>query len=697
MPKKKSSPLDAYQAKRDFGKSPEPRPGTPPHDRASRLSFVVHRHDARRLHYDLRLQMGGVLKSWAVPKGFSYNPKDKRLAVRTEDHPLEYENFDGIIPSGQYGAGTMTIWDRGSYEIAGGGDGPAAIAEGKLEIRFFGTRLRGEWHMVKLKDASNEWLLFKSKDRYARSDDESVFAMDLLSANKSSLPSRVEPMLPRRPRKKALDLMRPESAWLYELKLPGQRTFVEKKEDSVRLYDAAGQPLPIAASGIRDDIGRIRADNALLDGAIVCLDDRHLPSRQLLEAALAGDESQPLYLQLWDLLYYEEWDLRGFPLSQRKAALASIVPELRYVRLVDHQRGSPHELLSAVATAGLPGMIAKRESSRYVAGRSADWIELRPPRETAKSAARVLASSTQPEQLGGTDRCVKFTNRQKILWPQDGYTKGDLIDYYDQVAKVLMPHLKDRPLSLTRYPNGIEGDSFYQKDAPAHTPDWVPTVELPSDSKKGSIHYILCHDVETLQYLANLATIQLHPWLSRVEDLDAPDWAVLDLDPFGAPFEDVVTIARTIGDILRASGLRPYLKTSGSKGLHIYLPLAPCYSYGQSRMFCEVVARLVCSRHPKIATVERAKSQRVGKVYLDFLQNRRGQTVVAPYVVRPVPGASVSAPLDWEELGPRLDPKRYNLRTMLDRLEQQGDLFAGVLTDRQELGAAIDRLREGVE
>lgn len=673
--------LDPYKKKRDFSQTPEPaaqpvnvrgRGGKPP-------VFVVHRHDARNLHYDLRLEMDGVLKSWAVPKGFSYDPKEKKFAVRTEDHPIEYENFHGLIPSGNYGAGPMTIWDRGTFTLLGNLPGPDAIDDGKLEIVFDGGRLRGEWHMVKLKNEKSGWLLFKGKDVYARSANEPVFAIDIHETKRAGFPRQRKFMRAA----SECTALPSENAWLYEPVLAGVRVLGEKKQDAIRLRTSSGKDVSAHCNRVVNEMRRLRAEKALLDGILVCVDKAGRPDAQLAADALSGSADVEPSLYLFDLLYYDEWDLRGFPLTERKAALQSVLTDRMFVHFVEHERVRPEAMLQAIDGMGLEHAIAKRIDSTYTHGASEDWLLV--PTD---------ARTETPAKVAGRPSRVKFTNRGRVLWPQDGVTKGDLIDYCDCVSDTLLRYIADRPLSLNRFPDGIDGKSFFQKGAPAHTPEWIRTQKMESSNKEGYVNFIICDDRDTLLYLANLAAIELHPWHSRCDTPDTPDWAILDLDPYGAPFESVITIARTIGEILTDAGLNPLLKTSGSKGMHIYVALQPEYSYEHVRMFCEGVARITVIRHRDIATIERKRSERVGQVYVDFMQNRRGQTIAAPYSVRPVPRACVSTPLAWEELTDDVRPSQFTVHTVPHRLEAMGDLFADAVDAPQDLLPAIDAIRE---
>lgn len=683
MPKSKS--IEDYEAKRDFRRTTEP----PPAHIASRSGvpvFVVHRHEARRLHYDLRLEMEGVLKSWAIPKGLSYDPAVKHLAVHTEDHPLEYEHFEGVIPKDAYGGGTMTIWDRGRYRVVEDKDGAHGVAEGKLEIALFGKKLRGEWHLVRTKSEKDEWLIFKAKDRYARPQTEPPPFFDLERAKESPLPQDVEFMKPG-------EISKPFSdpGWLFEMKFRGRRTFASKQGEVVRFRSARGEDLTARVPALVEQMSWIRAETALLDGALVALDEGNRPSPERLDRHLLEKGYQDVYFYAFDILYYEEWDLRDLRLAERKAILASVIPKLNHILHVDHVSGRGEDLFAVIREAGLPGVIAKDSSSPYLPGASPRWrdIPARPEKQIEDRDVLEALSKSAPQS---SRRKVRFSKLDKVFWPREGYTKGDLLSYYEQVADLILPYLHERPIHMLRYPDGIEGKAFYQKDAPDHIPDWIETESIDSESRGEPIRYIICNDRNTLLYLINLGSIDLHPWFSRRLSQDRPDFAVIDLDPKEAPFGNVVKVARSLGKLLRGIGIRPYLKTSGKTGLHIHIPLRPQYTYEQARTFCEGVARFVAQEHKDISTVERVVSQRGKRVYIDFLQNHQGQTIVPPYVVRPVPEAQVSTPLDWDELDSDLHPSRFTMKTVPDRISRIGDIFRGTLTDKQDLLPATDAL-----
>ncbi len=671
--------LDDYRRKRDFRSTPEPEPA-PPLARADDV-FVVHRHEARNLHYDLRLEHAGVLKSWAVPRGFSFDPAEKRLAVRTEDHPLEYEHFHGRIPKGQYGAGTMQIWDRGRYELVKIPTWEEAMARGELKVRLHGRRLRGEWHLVRTQQAKNSWLLFKSKDEYSGHARESALGIELGDAPERAVPPSTTPMrwTSERPALRDPD-------WLYEMEFAGARSLAHKRGGTIVLPAFPTPPSAVVA-GMR----ALRCHEALIDGVLVALDAGGRPTRDALAQALATDHGRDVVFYAFDLLQWEDYDLRALPLLDRKQALRTLLPGDGGVLFVDHVAGDGASLLAAIAEAGLPAAIGKRAGSRYASGPSPDWVRVPcspaavdgagPPRTTNVTPTTAAAPRWKPSNLG------------KVWWPAEGYTKGDLLAYYHAVADALLPHLRDRPLHLNRFPDGIDGKSFYQREVKEGSPAWLRTAPIEHD---GAIvpHHVV-DDLDTLLHVVNLGSIDLHPWLSRVGSLDAPDFAVLDLDPKQAPFPHVVRIARAAGKLLRGIGLRPLLKTSGKHGMHVFVPLLPGYTYDHSRMFCEAIARVLVRELPDIATVERLPDRREGKVYLDFLQNRRSQTIVPPYSARPVRGASVSAPLLWDELEDgELTPQRFTIKTMPQRLAQRGDLFRKALDDKQDLMPAIAALGE---
>jgi bifunctional non-homologous end joining protein LigD len=293
------------------------------------------------------------------------------------------------------------------------------------------------------------------------------------------------------------------------------------------------------------------------------------------------------------------------------------------------------------------------------------------------------------------ERVVPYTNLDKVFWPQEGYTKGDLVEFYRAASPWLLPYLHDRPVVLTRYPDGIEGKSFFQKDAPGFAPGWLRTERIWSESASREIDYFVCDDVESLLYLVNLGTIPLHVWASRIGDIAHPDWCILDLDPKGAPFATVVEVARAIRKLCDDIELPSFVKTSGSTGLHVLVPLGGRCTYESCRLLGELLARVVAAELPEIATIARVIAERGGRVYIDFLQNGHGKLLVAPLSVRPLPGAPVSTPLQWSEVNARLDIGTYTIASVPKRLRRmKEDPLRGVLEEKPDLPRALERLGE---
>ena len=635
-----------------------------------------------------------------------------------------------MIPKGEYGAGTMLIWDTGSYEVLKSDDLSAAIAAGEVKVVLRGRRLRGEWHLVRTRAGrrgSDEWLLFKTRDRYARADGEPMPpVVDAVRAPSAPVPQR--------PRAMAADgdhAQFSDPDWLFELEFDGLRVLAAVTGGAVAFVASSGAPAtvpqPIRAA-VERDFAQVRASQALLDGVLVALDRQGRPAREALDGgaaaqssacadgvtasggdahagatsggAAAADPAQPdaagdappagaVAYYAFDLLHYDEWDLRGLPLVERKGFLRSLLPALPTLLFADHVTASGDSLAAVAAGAGFHGLIAKRAASRYRPGAHSDWRRVPLQASTAARAVEVNAALAAAASRQRKLADVRFSNLDKVFWPREGYTKGDLLAFYERISDYLLPYLRDRPVHMNRFPDGIDGKSFFQRQAPAGTPDWVELVEVDARHTR----QFVCDDRRTLLHLINLGSIELHPWLSRRGSLISPDFAVLDLDAKEAGFGNAVRVARIAGKVLRGIGLRPAIKTSGASGLHIYVPLVAGYRFEQARLFMEAVARVVARESPDIASVERLPHGRSGKVYVDFLQNRKSATVVPPYVVRPVPGACVSMPLEWDELDGDLHPTRFTIENAAQLVEQRGDLFRATLTDRQDFAPAIDKLR----
>ena len=843
-------PLEAYRKKRDPDRTPEPFGGRLP---AGGRLFVVQKHAARRLHYDLRLEMDGVLKSWAVPKGPSGHAEEKRLAVHVEDHPIEYGDFEGVIPAGNYGAGSVIVWDYGWYQSTKPTDPLEQLARGKLEVEIFGYKMRGRWTLARMSGKDRDWLLLKKADGAALPPD----GVELIERYPQSVVSglTVEEMADRparlaavRARLEALGAPRGEvaaraqlftlatlaerpfsdPAWLYEIKYDGVRVLADRRGDRVTLYGRSGQDTTSRYPEVVRALRALPIDRFVIDGEIVALDDAGRPSFQRLQPRMAltdprdielAARRQPAVGVFFDCLGLDDRDLRRRPLVERKECLRLLVPPLGPVRYGDHVAGEGRAFFEAASAQRLEGIVAKRARSVYSGGRTRDWIKIKCQKrqefvvggytdpqgarghfgalhlglydgpagarrlvyvskvgtgfDQAGLAAiwarlRPLDRATPPFEAGAVptgrghhwveprlvcevrftdwtedgglrhptflglrdDRkpedCrretaepvdsgptggpeaepapapvaapdpgprLKPTNLGKVFWPAEGYTKADLIEYYERIAPWMLPYLRDRPLVLTRFPDGIAGKSFYQKDAPEFAPAWVRTERIYSRDTERDIAYLVVDDVEMLRYVANSAAIPIHCWASRVPSLERPDWLVLDLDPKGAPFTDVVRVALALRRILDDLALPSYVKTSGATGLHILLPLGARYTYEQARTFARLLAVLGVEAEPEISTVARPLRDRGGKVYIDFGQNGHGQTIVAPFSLRPLAGAPASCPLEWREVTARLDPARFNLKTIAARFEKIADPLAPILGEGIDMAAAIERIQ----
>jgi bifunctional non-homologous end joining protein LigD len=824
---KSNDKLATYREKRSADSTPEPFGASgPPGSR-----FVVQLHAARARHFDFRLEHEGVLVSWAVPKGPSPDPADKRLAVHVEDHPVDYIDFEGRIPEGNYGAGSVIVWDRGRWEPVE--DFDAGLARGKLLFDLYGYKLRGRWTLVKTKRSPKDWLLIKERDSYVRTDEAAILPEDSVISGLTveALAAGTDPAAAlakhcrdagARARHVALADMQPMLAtagapfdhpdWVFEIKYDGYRLLAGKEDGRVRLISRNSNDFTHVFPEIADALTGLPYDDFLLDGEVVVHDSEGLPSfaglqqrgRLTRETDIGRAAVRwPATLYAFDLLLFDEFDLRPLPLTTRKELLYELLPSVGPIRLSEHIESAGVAMFEKLKELGLEGIVGKRAASPYVAGRSSDWVKVsaranddfavvgstppkgnRPgfgalllaqrgadgwvyagrvgggfsdrdlaaiserlarakpgkPPEEAESLAQ--ATWTEPAfvvevqfkerseagrlrhpvfvqirddklpadcWLPGDDKplldvpppvkpaapTVEVTNADKVFWPDEGYTKGDLVAYYRAVAPFLLPYLQDRPLVLTRYPDGIDGKSFYQKDAPVYVPEWIRLEALWSEGSEREIRYFVIESEEGLAYIANMAAIPLHVWSSRLQSLQQPDWCILDLDPKGAPFVQVVEVARAIHRICTKIELPHFVKTSGSTGLHILIPLGARYTHEQSRAMAELLANWVVKELPEIATVARQLDAREGKVYVDYLQNGHGRLLVAPYSVRPVAGAAVSMPLHWRQVTARLDMHRYNLRSVPTLLAtQKADPFAGMLSESADLGDALNRLAE---
>jgi bifunctional non-homologous end joining protein LigD len=845
--------LAAYRAKRTGGSTPEPMASTAAAGRGPRM-FVVHQHDATRMHWDLRLEIDGVLCSWAVPKEPSMDPDDKRLAVKVENHPLEYVHFEAVIPDGNYGAGPMIAWDRGQFRPLL--DPAQGLVDGEIKFELYGYKLRGAFTLVhtgkgrrgqRSGRGSNDWLLIKKRDEPAElflAAGQPLSAASVLSGltidelaaaapgHRGAVAELAGLGAPRRAiTPDALELMLCHTAdaafssddWVFELKYDGFRLVSFGGAGQAELRYRSGRDPTLRYPELSSALRALPIPGLVLDGEIVMLDGEGRPdfhklaaraqihrTSEIQRAALAT----PVTYMVFDLLGAAGFDLRALPLLVRKSLLQRILPAIGPLKLAEHIPAQGEALLAQVVARGLEGVVAKRAASPYRPTRSRDWLKIKSDPEgdfavcgytTAKQSRagfgalhlcvrrddrwvwagkvgsgfddqlltqlkaeldakptwkpsfprpegaadarwiepelvvqvryrewaegsslrfpvfmrlrrdkRAIECAMTPRHTGEAGerddelqeppaappleidqpvRELRLSNPNKVFWKTEGITKGDLIDYYRSMAPYILPYLADRPTVLTRYPDGIDGEMFYQKDMPGWVPPWLRTIALWSEHSQREIHYVLIDDADGLAFIANLGSIPIHAWASRSTNLEKPDWTIVDLDPKNAPREHVVPLALAIHALCDAAGLPNYVKTSGQTGLHVLIPLGGQCTFEQARTLAYLIGLLVERQHPDKATTARNPAARGGRVYLDWGQNAHGQLLVAPYSVRPVGGAPVSMPLTWDEVVPGLDPKQFHLRNALGRVTTwAGDPCAPVLTERPDLHAALERL-----
>lgn len=789
--------IQEYEDKRNFKSTPEPSSSSKSSSKSgSELIFVVQRHAASRLHYDFRLEVNGVLKSWAIPKGPSLNPSDKRLAIQVEDHPFSYRNFEGSIPKGNYGAGEVEIWDEGTYEPLSSKN----LQDDSIKIKLNGIKLKGEFALVKIKNSAekNAWLLIKHDDEFATHDEynaedyvtiQSKVTHHLNRKNKSK--AFIKPMLC-----KVAEKVFDDEEWAFEIKWDGYRAIADLRNDQIKFYSRNGIDFSNRFRKITNAL-KFQNHELILDGEIVAFDDAGKPNFQWLQNE-KNDANLVLVYQVFDLLWLNGHSTEGLNYLQRKELLKDALVESEQVVYHDHIIGKGRKFFKEVQKLELEGIIAKKTDSIYRQGiRSSEWLKIK----TQKTDEVIIAGYTEPKAgrikfgsliLGKykdgklifvghtgsgfndksliqlhkklekikTDTCpfektpktndkpnwvkpklvaeIKFTeltqnnsyrhpvflklredldpkdiqfpsndpktqskqvkqlkqlttitNPKKIYFPEDGITKEDVIEYYQKISNIILPYLKNRPQSLHRYPNGIHELSFFQKDAGSDTPSFVHSESIYSESTDKYIEYILCNNKSTLSYLNNLGCIELNIWSSRIQKLTHPDYLVLDLDPSEKnTFEDVIETAQAVEEILKIGKIKGFPKTSGSTGMHIYIPMNAKYTYEQVKNFGNILMHEVQNLIPDLTTLERSLGKRPkNKIYLDYLQNRWGQTLASPYCIRPKKGAPVSMPLEWKEIKAGLKPEDFNFYNAHDRIAKKGDLFKPVL------GKGIDILK----
>jgi len=732
----KPAKLGKYKEKRNFGKTPEPSGKVV---QTAGASFVVQEHHARRHHFDFRLEIDGVLVSWAVPKGIPEGKASKRLAVHVEDHPLEYGSFEGEIPKGNYGAGTVAIWDKGTWEPATK-NWRKEFAGGKLKFFLHGTRLSGQYLLARMDDEPN-WLMRKI------GDDAPAAVEELERESPKFVPFQLAKVVPSVPS---------GSDWIHELKLDGYRLMAIKRKGVVTLYTRNGHDWTDKFGTLAKRIGEISSKDFMLDGEAVVYDEKGRTSFGELQAALSPRSKVEITFVAFDLLHFDGANLRNLPLSARLKYLDKILTSetgsVRRSKVWDAHSGS--SLFEQACKLDLEGIISKKLSQRYASGlrewtkskcrprqefvvcgytpskgslpafgalvigsyesgklvprgkvgtgfsdalrekllakmkklhadrevfriedkevqwlkptlvaevgyaeitregsvRQASFIGIREDK-TAKDVHLDGLQTATSNQKGAVVAGITISNPDRMVFPADGITKMEVVKYFERTAELMLPYLVNRPLALLRAPDGVNGETFFQKTFTTHQPPGVLLKRISTDTE-----VILIKDVKGLVALAQFGVVELHPWGSRLPDPEKPDFLIWDLDPDSSvPWKEVLGAAFLLRDLLGNLGLATMVKTSGGKGLHIQMPVRPGHDWDTLRDFTKAVSSAIAALNPRRFTVMSTKSRRTGKIYIDWMRNGRGATCIAPWCVRIRPGAPVSMPVAWEDL-PALEP-----------------------------------------
>jgi len=860
--------LKEYERKRDFNATPEPKGRKPSIKSSGSLRFVIQKHDATRLHYDFRLETrDGMLKSWAVPKGISLDPKVKRLAVLTEDHPIGYLDFEGVIPEGNYGAGTVIVWDIGTYSADV--DIQRQFQEGKIKFTLFGKKVNGAFSLVRMKE--NQWLLTKSSDEHNSDDDiekdmpESVLTgrtNDELGKKKhrdqpvgmgksAAFPALVRPMLAT-----AIDKPFDSKDWVFEVKWDGVRSIVfwNKSADILEIRSRSDRDMTHRYPEIVEAIySAANCNNSVvLDGEIVVLNSKGIPDFQLHQRRMNVDHPRdveylahnvPATYYVFDILYLDGQSLEELPFIERRRILKGVVANTGRIQVSDYVEEFGTAFFKSAIRMGLEGIVAKQKDSKYLQGtRSSGWLKIKgiltqdcivigytrgEGNRERYFGSLILAAYDKGklrfightgsgfgyDQLKDTlkmlqkfrvDYCpidhVPYVNREPVWtrpelvaevkfagWTRDGnmrapiflrfredkrleectveqpedvedviqtptksqpfsnldkvfwnatashgeLKKKHLIGYYDSISRFILPHLKDRPLSLSRYPDGTLGKSFYHKNWDQAKPDYAKSIRVFSESSNRIINYLMCNNRETLLWLANVGCIEMHPWYSRVQNFGAcakeaegknaqdaldedwcglatPDFIIFDLDPYiysgkerqgqepeynTKGFDAAVQVALYLKDLLNQLKIRSYVKTSGRTGLHVFVPVVPKYNYDQARTFAEVIGKILRHRHPGEITMEWSTAARKGKVFFDHNQNAKGKTVASVYSARPTLAATVSMPVAWERLTSVI-PTDFTILDVPEIMQKSDDPWKDILKGKQDIGELLESVTE---
>ncbi|MGV3619729.1 MAG: DNA ligase D [Archangium sp.] len=800
--KRKPDSLKTYREKRNFDVTSEPSPDVDasPSD-APR--FMIHKHDATRLHYDLRLEDHGALVSWACPKGPSYDLSQKRLAVQTEDHPLAYGEFEGRIPDGEYGAGDSIIWDRGTFETVPPNQFDTQFKKGHLHVALHGEKLDGEWHFVRTRQqgGKQQWLFFKAKDGKERADydvvaerPESVKSgrrttrgpetKKVLNGPHPDPDSLLEKIWPPMSATLAENRAAGEDEFVYEVKYDGYRAVTVISGSRIAAKTRNNIDLLERFPFLGEALNSVIVGEAVIDGEIIGLDEEGVSRFE----RLGGDAQR---FVAFDLLWLDGKDLRSRPLEERRELLESLVAGTA-IELAERVE-LPHDAaLQRARDSGWEGLIAKRKGSLYEGKRSLDWLKLKvlgtaelaivgytphsksktqvgalllgskkgdalhfagkvgtgfdakmrtqllellhadvvdktrvidaprlrdarwvEPRHVAQlrftewtrdgrlrhPSFQGLREDKKPEETAREKPAkfgvwhsrkkdeapvpaVKLTHPEKVMFPKSGFTKADVRAYYDMAAPLLVDALHGRALTMQQFPQGIEGQSFF-RHAAASAPEWIERTTIHHEDR--DVEHIVVNRVETVQWLANQSALTLHKMSSRFATAASPDWVAFDFDPPGDDWEALVPLAQALRGLLEELKLNGVPKTSGKRGLHVLVPLAPGHTHDDAHDFARDVVHVLAAQFPKLGTDLRVKKERQGRLYLDPEQNGRWKTMVAPYSIRAVEGAPVSTPLEWDEVHTALKPSDFNIKTMEQRLAKVGDLFAPALAGNGHL------------
>ena len=813
--------LGLYNRKRDFRHTPEPKGARARAGKA--LHFVVQKHAARRLHYDFRLEVDGVLKSWAVPKGPSLDPAVKRMAVQVEDHPLSYGGFEGVIPDGHYGAGSVIVWDRGSWEPLG--DARRGLREGKLKFRLQGEKLSGGFTLVRMRGRAEErqpsWLLIKEKDDAARgSADFDVVEEQPDSVIGAPAPKRKTAVVKARRRSKtALPLSLapqlatlvdapPEGDWEYELKLDGYRLLTRFDARSARCITRNGHDWSKRVPGIVTALRAMKLGRGWVDGELVALDAHGAPDFQKLQNAFDAHRTADLQYFVFDLLFHDDEDLRELGTAQRRERLRTLLGKGGHgpVRFSETLEGDPKQLLAAAGSAGFEGLIGKRSDAPYQAGRSRDWIKLKvgqrqefviggftEPQGSRSGLGSLLlgvydaegklryagnvgtgfdtrtldalrkrldgieAAKTPftegPEKVGTTRRVVprwvrpklvaevsfagwtqgnnvrqavfhalredkeprrirrevpvqpaskpvkakplklpaglRITHPDRVIDTSTGITKGELVAYYAQVAPLLLPQLEDRPVALLRAPAGVGGEMFFQKHAEARSLPHVQRLDPSLDPGNGAL--LVIPSAAALLSAAQMNTIELHTWNATAAAIETPDRMIFDLDPGkGVGWNEIRDAARLMRSMLQELKLTAFLKSSGGKGLHVVVPLKPAHGWVAVKGFSQAIVQHMAQVIPQRFVAKSGPSNRIGKIFVDYLRNGRGATTVAAWSARARAGMGISVPMEWEELDSAAP--QWSVRDFQQRLAIGNAPWKAYGRSRQSLDGAMRKL-----